>query len=347
MSKDLFPEIEEVKPVIGTKGSSQQILLVILLFLILVFGYLYFFTSLIRSRNEAAKTIPPQTAQIRQPLPPRPDQGVEKPLTSAKQEEKGPTQVKTEKPVPPPTPPQANAPPVQVKAAPAQVRPAAVPPKPAPVKAVKAYEKPLHKEQAKAIPAPAPPAASQQKGGAKPVAATSSIATIPAPAALPHKAAKPAAEHGAYTLLVGEFAVGHELKRARAKLNKLGVTPVHTKKVEKLQHMHRLFLKDFESHYAADMEMEKLQKVTSSAFILEENGRYAIYAGSYLHERGAAVEQKRLAGKGFNLSLKAAKVMIQVTRVTAGSFSSSADARKEANRLEQQGIIASVIKTGK
>jgi cell division protein FtsN len=110
--------------------------------------------------------------------------------------------------------------------------------------------------------------------------------------------------------------------------------------------MHRLFLAEFDSHHAADLELQKLKKVTSSAFILEQNGRYAVYAGSYLHERGAVVEQKRLSGKDFKLNLKTAKVTIPVSRVTAGSFSSSEDARKEASRLEKQGIIARVIKSG-
>lgn len=354
MAKDLFPEIEEDKPANGSRGSSQWFLPLVLLFLVLVFGYLYFFTSLIKPREEVAKAPPGQTVQIRQPLPPRPDQGDEKPVTAAKPVEKQPEQAKTEKPASPPPPPQAKpasvqatATNVQAKPAPLQVKPAAVTPQPAPAKPLKAEVKPIHKEQAKASPAPALPAAPQQKGATKPVVAATAAAKKALQPASARKAAKPVAEQGAYTLLAGEFAVYQEMKSTRAKLKKLGVTPVHGKTVEKLQIMHRLFLADFDSHYAADMVMQKLEKVTSSAFILEENGRYAIYAGSYLHERGAVAEQKRLAGKGFKLSLKTAKVMIQVNRVTAGSFSSSADALKEAGRLEKQGIIARVIKAGK
>jgi hypothetical protein len=354
MAKDFFPEIEEDKPANGTRGSSQQILLFVLLFLVLVFGYLYFFTNLIRQREEVAKAPPGQTAQIRQPLPPRPDQGGGKPAATAKTEEKQPEQAKTEKPASPPAlpqakpaPPQAKPAPPQAKPAPPQAKPVAVPAQPAPAKAVKTEEKPLHKEQAKASPAPALPTAPQQKGGTKPVAAvTSAPKKAPAPAAA-RQTAKPAVEQGTFTLLAGEFAVDREMKRTRAKLKKLGVTPIHGMKVEKLQIMHRLFLADFDSHYAADMELQKLQKVSSSTFILEQNGRYAVYAGSYLHKKGAAAEQKRLAGKGFKLGIKTTKVMIPVNRVTAGSFSSSEDARNEASRLEKQGIIARVIKTGK
>jgi hypothetical protein len=353
MAKDLFPEIEEDKPANGKRGNSQHILLFVLLFLVLVFGYLYFFTNLIRQREEVAKVPPAQTAQIRQPLPPRPDQGGEKPA-AIKPEEKQPAQAKQEKPVSPPTPPQAKLVPPQVKPVPPQakptppqVKPAAVPPQPAPAKAVKAEVKPLHKEQAKASPAPAQPAAPQHKAMTTHVmAATTAVKKAPVTVAA-SKAAKPAAEQGAFALLVGEFAVDKEMKNTRAKLKRLGVTPVHEKKIEKLQTMHRLFLADFDSHYAAGMELQKLAKVCSSTFILEQNGRYAVYAGSYLHERGAAAEQKRLAGKGFKLGMKTAKVMVQVKKMTAGSFSSSADARNEATRLKKQGITAKVIKIGK
>ena len=323
----------------------QQILLVVLLFLILVFGYLYFFTNLIRQREDVAKAPPAQPTQIRHPLPPRPDNGGEKPAATEQPEEKQPVQAKTEKPATPPLPPQAKPMPPQAKPMPSQAKPAAVPPQPAPAKAIKAGEKPVHKEQAKASPAPVPPAAPQQKTGTKPVT-TSAAKKAPERASAP-QVAKPVEAQGAFTLLAGEFAVDREMKMTRAKLKKLGVKPVHGKKVEKLQTMHRLFLADYDSHYAADMELQKLEKATSSAFILEQNGRYAVYAGSYLHRMGAAEEQKRLAGKGFNLSIKTAKVMISVNRVTAGSFSSSDDARKEADRLRKQGIKARVIKTGK
>lgn len=346
MARDLFPEINEDKPANGARGSSQQILLLVLLFLILVFGYLYFFTNLIRQREEVAKTPPAQTTQIRQPLPPRPNQEGEKPAAVVKPEEKQPAQAKAEKPAPPPAPPQQAKPvPPQAKPVPSQARPAAVPPQPAPGKAVKAEDKTLHKELTKASPAPAP-AVPRKKAGAKPVvAATSTGKKAPVQAAAP-QAVKPAAEQGAYALLA-DFAADKEMKAARAKLTKLGITPVHAKKVEKLQTMHRLFLADFDTHYAADMELQKLQKVSSSTFILEENGRYAVYAGSYLHEKGAAAERKRLAGKGFNLSVKTAKVKIPVHSLTAGAFASSEDARKEASVLKKKGITARVIKTGK
>jgi hypothetical protein len=110
--------------------------------------------------------------------------------------------------------------------------------------------------------------------------------------------------------------------------------------------MHLLFLADFDSHEAAATELRKLQPQTGSAFILKENGRYALYAGSYLHEKGAAAEQKRLAGKGFRLALKSVNVSLPISEVTAGSYPSIEGARKEAARLKKSGVVVRVIKIG-
>jgi hypothetical protein len=296
----------------------------------MVFGYLYFFTGLIKPREEAAK--PPQgpTTQIRHPLPPRPGQGDEKLATPAKPMEQQPAQARTEQSAPRATTPQAKL--------------AAGPPQPSPVKVVKGEEKPLHTERTKTSPAPAPAAGAKQKAGLKLVAAANSPGKK-APVA--HRKPMPVEGQGAFTLLIGEFALDRDMKACRTKLKKLGIMPIQGQKIEKVEIMHRLFLADFDTHHAAEMEFQKLRNVTASAFILEQNRRYALYAGSYLRQKGAAVEQKRLAGNGFKLSMQTAKVKILINRVTAGSFTCSADAHKEASRLGKQGIIAKVIKTGK
>jgi hypothetical protein len=334
MANDLFPEIEDGNSVKGTRGSSQRFLLLVLLLLVAVFGYLYFFTGLIKPRQEAAKAPPEPSTQIRHPLPPRPDQGEEKPAAPSKPVGEQPAQAKAEKSTPSATVPQA--------------KPAAVPPQKAPANVLKGEEKPLHMEQVKTSSAPAPSAGAKQKAGLKQVAvATTAVKNAPKPAGAARLKAMPAEGKGAFTLLIGDFALDREMKTSRIKLKKLGITPIEGKKIEKLEIMHRLFLADYNTHHAAEMELQILRKVVASAFILEQNSRYALYAGSYLHEWGAASEQKRLAGKGFKLSMQTAKVKIPINRVMAGSFTSSADAQKEANRLKKQGIIAKIIKTGK
>lgn len=55
------------------KGGNTRILLLVLLLLVAVFGYLYYFTGFIKPREEATSPEPVQTAQVKQPIPPRPE----------------------------------------------------------------------------------------------------------------------------------------------------------------------------------------------------------------------------------------------------------------------------------
>jgi hypothetical protein len=335
MAKDLFPEIEDGNPDNGSRGSSRRFLLLALLLLVMVFGYLYFFTGLIKSREEAVKAPSGPSNQIRHPLPPRPDLEGERPAATGKTGEQQPAQANAKKSLPPP------------KTAP-ETKPAAVTTQQAPVKIVKGEEKLVHTEQAKASPIPMPSAGRQRKTELNRVAKTTTESKkAPEPNRTARQQAKHVERQGAFTLLIGEFALDRDMKSCRTRLKKLGITPIQGMKVEKLENMHRLFLMDFDTHYAAEIQLKKLRKVSASAFILGQNRHYALYAGSFLHQKGAILEQKRLAEKRIKLDMQTAKVKIPYNRMTAGSYASSADAQKVASRLRKQGIIAKVIKTVK
>ncbi len=353
MKNERIPEADDHRDAGGSKGSSRRLLLLVLLLLVMTFGYLYFFTGLIKPHEEEAKAPPVQTVQVKKPIPPRPDQAAANPDVTAKTEEKKPIQTKVEKPATPPPAPVKPAAPLAQQAgtkppAAPVAKPATVTKQPLPVKVAKAETPPAGKEHGKAQPAAMPPAKPQPKGAAKPAKVAKPVAVkTPAQAKTERQVVKPAARQGAYTLLVGEYAVEREMKNRRASLKKLGVTPIRGIKTKKTETMYRLYLSDFDTHYAADLELQKLQQIAGSAFILGKNGRFAVYAGSYLHKHGADAERRRLAGKGFKLIIKTAKVKMPVTRITAGSFSSSEDAEKEAGRLRSSGINAAVIKAGK
>lgn len=330
------PEADGDGPISPEKGSSQRLLLFVLLLLVAVFGYLYFFTGLIKPREEPPKAPPVQPSQVIKPLPPRLSQSGATPGPVVKPEGKLPTRSDAGKPAPPAVLPQGKP-----MAAPTP-RPTVSPMQPAPEKAPKEKEKEAPQMPAKVASPPVAPAKAPNKGAAKPAAAAAHVKKTPAPATTVAKSVKTAAHQGAYTVHVGEFAATQNLKRLRAKLKKLGVAPVRQKKIDKPELMHRLFLATFDNRDAADAEMRKLQQKTSAAFILEENGKYAVYAGSYLIKKGAVAEQRRLARKGAKLTLKTAKVTIPIIQVTAGFFSSREDAQKVANRLKNQGVLARV-----
>ncbi|GFE58698.1 SPOR domain-containing protein [Geobacter sp. AOG1] len=335
----------------GEKGSSQQILLLVLVLLLAVFGYLYFFTGIIKPREETP--VPPPPAQVKQPIPARPAAGGAAPVTgnAVAPASTAAKDVPAAKPAGAPT----TAPAAPATAAPA-TKPVAAPPapvaapsaKPAPVAAAK----PPAPAVAPAVKQPVPPA----KTAKVQPAVTGKPA--PAPAASPQKvaAAKPAAKaskvgsksaSGAYTLMVGEYVVEKSAASVQAKLKKLGIGPVVKTKTKRSEPMNRLYLASFDSHQAADAALGNLKKATSDGFILPENGKYVVYAGSYFNEGKAAVEQDRLYEKGYKLVMKKTMAPVPVVRLTAGRYASKDEAVKDIASLKKHGIKVHVVKAGK
>lgn len=157
--------------------------------------------------------------------------------------------------------------------------------------------------------------------------------------------AKPAS--GDYTLVIGEYVVEKSASAVQAKLKKLGIGPVARTKVKRSEPMNRLLLGTYDSHQAADAALDNLKKATGDGFILPENGRYAVYAGSYFNEGKAAIEQDRLYEKGYKLVMKKTTAPVSVVRLTAGRYATKDEAGKDIGRLKKQGITAHVVKAGK
>ena len=61
-------------PLGNETGSATRMLLLVLLLLVAIAGYLFYFTDLIRPRQEGAKPAAPVSGPIKQPIPPRPGQ---------------------------------------------------------------------------------------------------------------------------------------------------------------------------------------------------------------------------------------------------------------------------------
>jgi cell division septation protein DedD len=208
--------------------------------------------------------------------------------------------------------------------------------------------------------APAKPAAAtkpaapgkEAKAAAEKKAAPAAEKKVAKPAAEPATskakqapvAAKPA---GAYAIEMDGDLVESELGAVTAKLKRAGISHVVKTTSHKNETMHRLYLADFANHDEAAEELQRLKAAAPSAFLLKENGRYTIYAGSYLREGKAAVEQDRLFNKGVKLLLKSATVSVPVVKLRAGSFADKAAAAKAVNKLKQAGLSAKVVKVGK
>lgn len=317
-------EVFEIKKSAG-RGQLMQIL--VLLLLVAVFAYIYFFTGLIRPKPEAPK--PPETVAqtVKKPMPPRletpqpaPAAQPEKPAQPAP-----PAPVKEAKPAPPEAKPVAPQAPAK----------AAAPVKPAPPKAV-AKPAPAGKVEEKK------PAVAAKPERAKPAAAPKAEAE-----AKPHGKPAPVAkaEGAPSTVLVGEFVGQKAYETAAARLKKAGLAP-KVAKLEKKAIMNRLQVGVYSDEASANAEVQKLQAATKDVFALPENGKYAVYAGSYANEAAAKTEKERLARQGVEVSIRKVSIAMPMYKLTLGGFKSSEAARQEARRLRKLGLPATVA-TGK
>lgn len=366
-------------------GNNTRLLLLVLVLLVAVFGYLYYFTGLIKSREEAKAPEPVQTSQVKQPIPPRPE---EKPAAAppeaakpeppkpeapvAKKEEPKvaavPTAAKPEEKkaeAAKPAPEKAKAEPAKVakkeavpekKAAPSPAEKTKGPAKPGEKKvaqapaADKGKPAPREKEAKKAAPAPEKPKAVVKKESAAP---EKPKAAKPAPvkmAAVTEKTAgkkTAAAGVGGYTLRVGEYVVATAMDKDREKIQEAGLTPVVRQGAKKKEPMVRLFLGEFADRESANRELAKLRDDTVDGFVLNEGGKYRVYAGSYfVHER-AAREQERLAARGIRSTLRKTAVSVPTLLLTTGKFESRDEALKEAAKLRKKGLAPVVIENAR
>lgn len=201
-----------------------------------------------------------------------------------------------------------------------------------------------------------PTAAAGKKGAAEKTAAAAKEGAAGKTAAVAKKgaAAKGGAESAATRQAAGRYAVEidsdlaeSEMAPVMTKLKRAGISRIVKSKAQKGEQVHRLFLADFGNHEEAQEELERLKLAAPGAFMLKENGRYAVYAGSYLREGKAAVEQDRLYEKGVKLLLKSAKAPVPVVRLRAGSFPDQASAERSVSRLKKEGVPAKVVRLGK
>lgn len=388
-----FPH--EADDQISAKKRSQQRLLLLLLLLAGLFAYLYFFTGLIRPRQDQAAPQTAPEAMVKKPLPPRSGSvtaPADKPATTAPGGEPGTATAPAGEPgatPQAPTTPAATAPaakPAQPATATAPAgKPVATTKAAAPAAKPAAAEKTAKATAPETKPAkPAAPAAKaktvkpatttpSQAKAAKPAAPASQAK--PAPAAGKKTAAKPAGEangakkqaaaeksapvksgkaklaakgaSAAYALEINDDLLESEMRSVTAKLNKAGISHLVQTKSQKGELMHRLYLADFADRNEAVEQLERLKLSTPDAFMLRENGRYTVYAGSYLREGKAAVEQDRLYDKGVKLLLKSATAPVAMVKLRAGSFADQASAEKAAKNLKQAGLSAKVVKVAK
>lgn len=321
----------------GTKGDAapqgqdkgrQTLLLMLLLLLLGGFGYLYFFTGLIRPQEQA---VPPQPVPqvVKQPLPAR--DGVQSQMSSAMQADAAPaTAAASVAPDAVPALPAAGA--AKPSAAAATSQPASKPAVPA-VKPAVPVAKPA---------APKPVVATKPTASAP--AAVPRVATKKAPA--PKLALKPAASAktgGPWTVVVGNYVLEEKLAVDMARVKAAGLTPVMTSGQRHMTTMHRLKYADYADRDMALQAVELLKRTAGDGFALQRSGKHEVFAGSYAQLASAQAEQQRLAAAGIKVSIQKSQVGVPSRKLTAGTYTDRALAESTLKKLKQAGIGTPVL----
>lgn len=345
--------------------KRQGPLLVLLLILVGGFAYLYFFTDLIRPQDtkQQAETPAPAPQAVKMPLPSREDEPA-KPAGTAPEK----TEAQNAAAAAPVT---AEAPAVKPATAPA-AKPAAAPAKQAPAPAVKPSpapskpkEEPKKTESVKTGDKKAQPAqladikgdkaAASGNDGKKPAAAAKKPAVAgkkiaakkddgmkPASgdqsAAIAKKNAKDSS-----MLLIGDYVLEEELSADMGRVRKAGFKPVVKPSAHKKKSMNRLFVSDFIDRASARSTLEKLKGYTSDAFIIDQGGRFSVYAGSYLQIESANAEKERLKAAGFLTTVRHTSIAIPSQSLSVGPFKSRKEADAALAKLKSSGIKAALV----
>lgn len=341
--------------------KNQSVLLVLLLILVGGFAYIYFFTGLIKPLETPKPAEAPAPQVVKMPLPaPASDTAADSKVKDQKVE------------TAPPKAQTANAVPASVVAQPAAPAAVAVPaaktpaPQTAKPKQPASKAEPTGQVEKKASPAPAAEKKEQKETAAKAADKKAAVEKKQAPAdkkvmqpakntvaesgvVKPKKvvaAAAATAKQGSgnvWTLLVGQYVLEEALSTDMGRVRKAGFEPVVKSGVRIKTAMNRLVLAEFADRTAAQSAIDKLKRHTSDAFMIEQNGKQVVYAGSYLLDARATSEKERLGAAGFSVTLRRAEIAIPSQSLSIGPFNDKKSADAALGKLKGAGIKATLI----
>jgi hypothetical protein len=339
----------------GVGGSSAKGILLVLSALAVCFGYFYFFTDIFRSNDEIAgqrdiissevtKAMPVRSSALAQPAgagaagvpaisppdaaPPQPPADQLKQQPAATPQAAGAKAKES-----PPAAPRAKTPPVKPMDVQKQLPAAKTADRKPPVKAAAKPALPV-------VPVQKSSAVVKPGGSGKAGPAPVRTAALPksGTAAAPAQAAAGKAPGGAFTLVVGTYVLKSSMAGDKAKLERSGIKPVTVASGTRKEPMNRLHVADFGTQAEARAELDRVRAASGDAFVLKENSKYAVYAGSYYaYERALEVRDK-LQAKGMNPTIRKSVTPVTAYTLTAGSFPSREAALEEAARLKKLGF---------
>lgn len=331
ISKDSGNSQQEEAP--GEK-KKQSALLVLLLILVGGFTYIYFFTSLIKPQDTLKKAEAPVTAppSVKMPLPTR----VGEP---AKADIKAPKAAETPKATPPPvvTATASATKPVQPATS---VKPAEKKPQPQPTPDKKPANSAGTQDGIKKTAADTKTVSTDKKSTPVKSSVKKETSGVQAKPKTVVKSKKSGAE--SWSILVGNYVLEEALSADMGKVRKSGFEPIVKPSVRKKTAMNRLFASVYNDRATAQSALEKLKRHTSDAFILEQGGKFAVYAGSYMQGESARSEKERLKAAGFPVTIKRTEIEIPAQSLSVGPFTSRKAADTALGKLKSAGVKATL-----
>lgn len=345
--------------------QNQAAKIVLLLILVGVFGYIYFFTSLIRpdAVKDEAKEASPPPQMVKKPIPAKGDgaaadaegkkeQTQPSAAPAAKGEKGAPpaAQVGGSSPPAPKKEPAVTAPPPTSQPSVSQSPPPQAPPKAgksaqAPTQAAKSAQPPPQTAKSaqtpppQAQPAPAPKAAKgepkKESGDGGRTGASSAKSA--------RKPVVPPVQGGAFALSFGEIPEGAVLNDLRKSLAAARVAPVTVKPVSRTVTVHRLLVGERPDHDEALRDVSSLRKKKIDAFMGEAGDRYRVYAGSYLYRDRADAEVRRLETLGVKTTVVTGEASLKLMSVTAGAFPDRESAERKKSAISAKGFTVAVV----
>jgi cell division septation protein DedD len=190
------------------------------------------------------------------------------------------------------------------------------------------------------------PASGAAKKSSGPTTSAGPVAKLPAgSAALQENSAsgnsgKAGSGKEKFTLVVGAYVLRSSMREDIAKIRGAGFEPFVVKGPKKTETMNRLLIGEYYRSSDAASVLARLKKVTDAGFVLKENGKFVLVAGSYRGKAGAVDEQNRLRSLGFRSVIRPAQAPVLTLKLTAGRFPTADAAENGARRLEKLGVKA-------
>jgi cell division septation protein DedD len=237
--------------------------------------------------------------------------------------------------VPPPSKPVAVKTKVTVQPETPALTPAVNPSSPAPVTAVPAKSS----QQAPAV-----------KEKVAPVAKTEAVASTPAPVAavaapseVKSEIASLPATRQPFTLTVGAFLNQKHQREVEKKIRRLGYTP-KVQTTYSMVPMTRLLLGIYDDPAAALARRKELSAQIPGLFSLQQEGKVALYAGSYQSLNQARTIADQLYLRGILVDEETVSLRMPLKRISFGSFASRTAAEKAAKSAVAAGLTVQVVK---